>query len=174
MDTSPPHPSRDCRAWPTSVVNDFLLRISIVRLPPAPRLRRTWQLRWSRRKNPSRISDLGELSRVVDAPPVFSWSPPRFVKTLKMLTTEPSFTTLLGVAHSERLSTLKSNLLSINFDLRVISGPHHLIRGCESTRQPPAISAKTSAPAGPEKRQSIPSVTFISCCGSCSFHDSFD
>ena len=41
------------------VNNDFLLRISIVRL----------QLRWSRRKDPQRISDLGELSRVVDTPP---------------------------------------------------------------------------------------------------------
>lgn len=31
-----------------------------------------------------------------DTPPVFSSSPPRVVKTLKMLTTEPFFTTLLG------------------------------------------------------------------------------
>ena len=54
----------------SSVVKKYLLlRVSIVRLPPAPRLRRTWQLRWSRRKNPPRISDLGELSRVVDALP---------------------------------------------------------------------------------------------------------
>jgi hypothetical protein len=60
------------------VKNDFLLRISIVGL----------QLCWSRRKNPQRIS--------VDTPPVFSPSPPRFVKTLKMLTTEPFFTTLQG------------------------------------------------------------------------------
>jgi hypothetical protein len=60
------------------VKNDFLLRISIVRL----------QLRWSHRKNPQRISE--------DTPPVFSSSPPRFVKTLKMLTTEPFFTTLLA------------------------------------------------------------------------------
>ncbi len=59
------------------VKNDFLLHISIVRL----------QLRWSRRKNPQRIS--------VDTPPVFSSSPPRFAKTLKMFTTEPFFTTLL-------------------------------------------------------------------------------
>ena len=61
------------------VKNDFLLRISIVRL----------QLRCSRRKNLQRIS--------VDTPPVFSSSPPRFVKTLKMLTTEPFFTTLLAL-----------------------------------------------------------------------------
>ena len=63
------------------VKNDFLLRISIVGL----------QLRWSRRKNPQRIA--------VDTPPVFSPSPPRFVKTLKMLTTEPFFTTLLESIH---------------------------------------------------------------------------
>jgi len=58
------------------VKNDFLPRISIVGL----------QLPWSRRKNPQRIA--------VDTPPVFSPSTPRFVKTLKMLTTEPFFTTL--------------------------------------------------------------------------------
>jgi hypothetical protein len=59
------------------VKNDFLLRISLVGL----------QLRWSPRKNPQRISE--------DTPPVFSQSPPRFVSTIKMLTTEPFFTTLL-------------------------------------------------------------------------------
>ena len=57
--------------------NDFLLRISIVCL----------QRRWRRRKNPQRIAE--------DTSVVFSSSPPRFVKTLKMLTTEPFFTTLL-------------------------------------------------------------------------------
>ena len=62
------------------VKNDFLLRISLVGL----------QLRWSPRKNPQRISE--------DTPPVFSQSPPRFVSTIKMLTTEPFFTTLLGLA----------------------------------------------------------------------------
>ena len=63
---------------PSRVVkNDFLLRISLVGL----------QLRWSPRKNPQRISE--------DTPPVFSQSPPRFVSTIKMLTTEPFFTTLL-------------------------------------------------------------------------------
>ena len=66
------------------VKNDFLLRISIVGL----------QLRWRRRKNPQRIS--------VDTPPVFSSSPPRFVKTLKMFTTEPFFTTLLKIALKRR------------------------------------------------------------------------
>jgi hypothetical protein len=59
------------------VKNDFLLRISLVGL----------QLRWSPRKNPQRISE--------DTPPAFSQSPPRFVSTIKMLTTEPFFTTLL-------------------------------------------------------------------------------
>ena len=59
------------------VKNDFLLRISLVGL----------QLRWSPRKNPQRISE--------DTPPVFSQSPPRFVSTIKMLTTEPFFTILL-------------------------------------------------------------------------------
>jgi len=53
------------------------------------RLRRARQLRWSRRNNPQRISE--------DTLPVFSSSPPRFLKTLKMLTTEPFFTTLLKV-----------------------------------------------------------------------------
>ena len=65
--------------WNTSrvVKNDFLLRISIVCL----------QRRWRRRKNPQRIAE--------DKSAVFSSSPSRFVKTLKMLTTEPFFTTLL-------------------------------------------------------------------------------
>ncbi len=31
----------------------------------------------------------------MDTPPIFSACPPRFVETLKMLTTEPFFTTLL-------------------------------------------------------------------------------
>ncbi len=70
------------------VKNDFLLRISVVCL----------QLRWSQRKNPQRIS--------VDTPPVFSWSPPRFVETLKMLTTEPFFTTLLGILTSRAVLIL--------------------------------------------------------------------
>jgi hypothetical protein len=68
--------------------NYFLLRISIVRL----------QLRWSCRKNPQRILDLGELSRVVYTPPVFSSCPPRVVKTLKIITTESFFITLLETA----------------------------------------------------------------------------
>jgi hypothetical protein len=41
-------------------------------------------------KNPQRIS--------ADTPAFFSSSPPRFVETLKMLTTEPFFTTLPGPA----------------------------------------------------------------------------
>jgi hypothetical protein len=48
-------------------------------------------------KNPQRISDFRELSRVPDTPAVFSSSPPRFVKTLKMLTAQPFFTTLLAM-----------------------------------------------------------------------------
>jgi len=68
---------------PSRVVkNDFLLRISIVCL----------QHRWRRRKNPQRIAE--------DTSAVFSSSPPRFVKTLKMLTTEPFFTTLLEFVRS--------------------------------------------------------------------------
>jgi len=59
------------------VKNDFLLRISIVCL----------QRRWRRLKYPQRIAE--------DTSAVFSSSPPRSVKTLKMLTTEPFFTTLL-------------------------------------------------------------------------------
>ena len=70
------------------VKNDFLLRISVVCL----------QLRWSQRKNPQRIS--------VDTPPVFSSSPPRFVETLKMLTTEPFFTTLPGILTSRAVLIL--------------------------------------------------------------------
>ena len=73
------------------VKNDFLLRISIVRL----------QLRCSRRKNPHRIS--------VDTPPVFSSPPPRFVKTLKMLTTEPFFTTLLVLSRMLLLWSGRAN-----------------------------------------------------------------
>jgi hypothetical protein len=65
----------DCHS--RMVTQGLLLRISIVWL----------QLRWSRRKNPQRISE--------DTLPVFSLAPPCFVKVLKMLTTEPSFTTLL-------------------------------------------------------------------------------
>ena len=71
------------------VKNDFLLRISLVGL----------QLRWSPRKNPQRISE--------DTPPVFSQSPPRFVSTIKMLTTEPFFTTLLGRTCQDLTSYLK-------------------------------------------------------------------
>jgi hypothetical protein len=59
--------------------NGFLLRISMLSL----------QLRWSQRENPQRLS--------VDTPPVFPLSPPCFAETLKMLTTEPFFTTLLGM-----------------------------------------------------------------------------
>jgi hypothetical protein len=67
----------------------------------------TRQLRWRRRKNPQCISDFGELSRVEDTLPVFSPSPPCFVKTLKMLTTEPLFTTLLRRTLSKRAQSLK-------------------------------------------------------------------
>ena len=65
--------SRSLKVPNRVVKNDFLLRISIVCL----------QRRWRRRKNPQRIAE--------DTPAVFSSSPPRFVKTLKMLTTEPLF-----------------------------------------------------------------------------------
>jgi|GEM_PF-1282019 len=83
---------------PSRVVkNDFLLRISIVCL----------QLRWRRRKNPQRIAE--------DTSAVFSSSPPRFVKTLKMLTTEPFFTTLLEKA--PRFSYLQG-MSSDNYPLR--------------------------------------------------------
>jgi hypothetical protein len=60
------------------VTQGLLLRISIVWL----------QLRWSRRKNPQRISE--------DTLPGFSLAPPCFVKTLNMLTLETVLTTLLG------------------------------------------------------------------------------
>jgi len=77
------------------VKNDFLLRISIVCL----------QLRWRRRKNPQRIAE--------DTPAVFSSSPPRFVKTLKMLTTEPFFTTVLD--HSMTQATSQIGALTVLF-----------------------------------------------------------
>ncbi len=71
---------------------DFLLRILIVWL----------QLRWRRRKNSQRILE--------DTPPVFSESRPRFAQALKMLTTEPFFTTLLDEikrsAHTGRIQNL--------------------------------------------------------------------
>ena len=42
-------------------------------------------------KTPQRISDFGELSGVVETLPIFSSSPPRLVKTLKMLMTQQIF-----------------------------------------------------------------------------------
>jgi hypothetical protein len=74
------------------VKNDFLLRISNATSLEPP-------------KNPQRISDLDEISRVVDTPLILSSSPPRFVKTLKMLKTEPFFTTLLVLMQGVRALT---------------------------------------------------------------------
>ena len=84
------------------VKNDFLLRISIVCL----------QRRWRRRKNPQRIAQ--------DTSAVFSSSPPRFVKTLKMLTTEPFFTTLLGTTHY-LLDALPSPYLALSRHVPLIN-----------------------------------------------------
>jgi|GEM_PF-3652807 len=76
------------------VKNDFVLRISIVCL----------QRRWRRQKNPQRIAE--------DTSAVFSSSPPRFVKTLKMLTTELVFTTLLKVTSGTIRRECRENCLT--------------------------------------------------------------
>jgi len=53
-------------------------------------------------KNPQRIAE--------GTSAVFSSSPPRFVKTLKMLTTEPFFTTLLS--NLSRLPSIREERVS--------------------------------------------------------------
>jgi hypothetical protein len=104
------------------VKNDLLLCISVVLLSASPRLRGTRQLRWIRQKNPQRISDFGELSRVADTSAVFSSSPPRFVKTLKMLTMEPFFTPLLGSPNVREASSTENPCL-FRFD-RALEASH--------------------------------------------------
>jgi|GEM_PF-5237492 len=109
------------------VKNNFLLRISIVCL----------QRRWRRRKNPHRIAE--------DTAAVFSSSPPRFVKTLKMLTTEPFFTTLLeiGVSRCVRWISISSELNALTIQVCETVGKKIVIFMVQADNPAPEMCQKT-------------------------------